>query len=66
MPELCFGIDLGTTNSCIAYLNNGRTTAIPLEEGQGIIPSVVSYDTAGGRFLVGRQARNRRAAFPQA
>ena len=65
MNNLCCGIDLGTTNSCIAYLDGGRAVAVPLEEGQAIVPSVVSFDETAGRFLVGRRARNRRAAYPQ-
>ena len=66
MNDLCCGIDLGTTNSCIAYLDGGRAVAIPIEEGSALVPSVVSLDEGTGRFLIGRQARNRRAAYPQA
>jgi molecular chaperone DnaK (HSP70) len=33
MRNIICGIDLGTTNSSIAYLKNGKAEAIPLEEG---------------------------------
>ena len=57
-----FGIDLGTTNSCISVLDNGRPRVIPVD-GNGVVPSVVSVD--GGVILVGRKAKNRAAAFPE-
>jgi len=43
MKPLVCGIDLGTTNSVIAYLRDGIPTAIPVEEGTAILPSVVSF-----------------------
>ncbi len=64
-PIVC-GIDLGTTNSVIAFLKDGRPEAIPVEEGLAILPSVVSFEAENGSHVVGRQARNRRAAFPEA
>jgi molecular chaperone DnaK len=64
-PIVC-GIDLGTTNSVIAFLRDGRPEAIPVEEGVAILPSVVSFESENGSYVVGRQARNRRAAFPEA
>lgn len=63
-PVVC-GIDLGTTNSVIAFLRDGAPEAITIEEGMAIVPSVVSFDPHGGGYVVGRQARNRRAAFPE-
>lgn len=60
------GIDLGTTNSVIAFLKNGRPEAIPVEEGMAILPSVVSFAPENGDHFVGLQAKNRRAAFPDA
>jgi molecular chaperone DnaK len=62
-PIVC-GIDLGTTNSVIAFLRNGAPEAIPVEEGTAILPSVVSFDPGNGSHWVGQPARNRRAAFP--
>lgn len=60
------GIDLGTTNSVIAHLKEGVPSAIPVDEGDAILPSVVSLDANTGRILVGRQARNRLLAYPDA
>ncbi|MDR1482796.1 MAG: Hsp70 family protein [Synergistaceae bacterium] len=57
-----FGIDLGTTNSCISVLENGRPRVIPVD-GNGVVPSVVSVD--GKEILVGRIAKNRASAFPE-
>jgi molecular chaperone DnaK len=62
-PIVC-GIDLGTTNSVIAYLRNGAPEAVMVEEGAAILPSVVSFDPQG-EYWVGQQARNRRVAFPE-
>ncbi len=64
MKEILCGIDLGTTNSCIAYLMNGKAVSIPVEEGDPIVPSVVSLDEISNKLLVGKQARNRQSAFP--
>ncbi|GHV33536.1 molecular chaperone DnaK [Synergistales bacterium] len=57
-----YGIDLGTTNSCISVLKDGRPHTIPVD-GNGIVPSVVSLDKEN--LLVGRVAANRAAAFPE-
>ncbi len=65
MKSMVCGIDLGTTNSSIAFLREGAPEAIPVEEGTAIMPSVVSFDPASGGRWVGRQAKNRRAAFPE-
>jgi molecular chaperone DnaK len=64
MRSIICGIDLGTTNSAIAFLKDGIPTPIRVEEGTAILPSVVSFDPANGGHLVGQRARNRRAAFP--
>jgi molecular chaperone DnaK len=60
------GIDLGTTNSVIAYLKEGVPTVISVDEGSPLLPSVVSLDANTGRIFVGRQARNRLLAYPDA
>ncbi len=57
-----FGIDLGTTNSVIAHLVEGRPVAIPIE-GSPIVPSVVLYGEE--RVVVGRQARNLELQNPE-
>lgn len=64
-PIIC-GIDLGTTNSVIAHLKEGAPSAIPVDEGEAILPSVVSLEANTGRILIGRQARNRLVAYPDA
>jgi len=53
------GIDLGTTNSLIAYMQGEKPVVIPGEDGSPIVPSVVAFDqdTAAG-FSVGNAARN--------
>ena len=66
MSEILCGIDLGTTNSSIAYLEGGKPIALPLEEGSAIVPSVVSLDELSGQIVIGRQAKNRMGAFPEA
>ncbi len=50
------GIDLGTTNSCVAFLENGRETVIPSAEGGRTTPSVVAF-TKDGERLVGQAAK---------
>ena len=64
MKEMCCGIDLGTTNSVVALLKGGIPQPVNIEEGQAIVPSVVSFDPAGGRVYFGAQALNRYVAFP--
>ncbi|HEX3961215.1 MAG TPA: Hsp70 family protein [Trebonia sp.] len=53
-----FGIDLGTTNSCIAHIDElGRATVIRSELGEDTIPSVVYFESPRN-VLVGQAARN--------
>lgn len=65
MNDFICGIDLGTTNSSIAYLEGGKPVAMAIEEGSAIVPSVVGLDGDSQRILIGRQARNRLAACPE-
>ncbi len=53
------GIDLGTTNSLVAFMQGDTPAVIPGEDGSAIVPSVVAFDqdTASG-FAVGNAARN--------
>jgi molecular chaperone DnaK len=53
------GIDLGTTNSLIAFMQGDTPAVIPGEDGSAIVPSVVAFDqdTPNG-FAVGNAARN--------
>lgn len=63
MAKKIFGIDLGTTNSCLAVMEAGGPRVIDID-GDPIVPSVVSLDQKTGRFLVGRRARNRQVLEP--
>ena len=52
------GIDLGTTNSLVAYVKDGVPLVIRDHQGDGLVPSVVSFDE-GGAIYVGREAQRR-------
>jgi len=52
------GIDLGTTNSLVAYVKDGAPVVIRDRSGDGLVPSVVSIDE-GGTVYVGREAQRR-------
>ena len=58
------GIDLGTTNSCMAVLEGGEPTVIPNAEGGRTTPSVVAF-TKDGQRLVGAAARRQQVTNPQ-
>jgi molecular chaperone DnaK len=58
------GIDLGTTNSCMAVLEGGEPTVIPNAEGGRTTPSVVAFSKDGQR-LVGAPARRQQVTNPQ-
>ncbi len=58
------GIDLGTTNSCMAVLEGGEPTVIPNAEGGRTTPSVVAF-TADGERLVGPPAKRQQVTNPQ-
>ena len=49
------GIDLGTTNSCVAVMEGGKPVVIPNQEGSRTTPSVVAFTKTGER-LVGEPA----------
>ena len=55
------GIDLGTTNSCVAVMEGGEATVIPNKEGSRTTPSVVGFAKDGER-LVGQVAKRQAVA----
>ena len=57
------GIDLGTTNSCVAVMEGGEATVIPNAEGMRTTPSVVGFSKDGER-LVGEIAKRQAVANP--
>src|SRR5689334_25298052 len=59
------GIDLGTTNSCMAVIEVGEPTVIPNAEGGRTTPSVVAF-TKDGQRLVGAPARRQQVTNPPA
>ena len=58
------GIDLGTTNSCMAVLEGGEPTVIPNAEGGRTTPSVVAF-TKNGERLVGAPAKRQAIINPE-
>ena len=58
------GIDLGTTNSCVAVMEGGEATVIPNPEGQRTTPSVVAFTKTGER-LVGQVAKRQAVTNPE-
>ena len=56
------GIDLGTTNSCVAVMEGGEATVIPNSEGARTTPSVVAY--VKNERLVGQVAKRQAVVNP--
>jgi molecular chaperone DnaK len=58
------GIDLGTTNSVVAYMEGGQPTIIPNKEGSRLTPSIVAF-TKNGEILVGQLAKRQAITNPK-
>ena len=58
------GIDLGTTNSCMAVMEGGSATVIPNKEGARTTPSIVAFAKTG-EILVGQAAKRQAVTNPQ-
>src|SRR5207248_9298204 len=59
------GIDLGTTNSCVAVMEGGEPVVIPNSEGSRTTPSMVAFTESGER-LVGQIAKRQAITNPEA
>ena len=57
------GIDLGTTNSCVAVFEGGEPSVIPNPEGARTTPSVVGFSKAGER-MIGQVAKRQAITNP--
>ncbi|MDP4027966.1 MAG: Hsp70 family protein [Gallionella sp.] len=64
MNEIIVGIDLGTTNSEVAVVRDGRVEVIPVSDGVRILPSVVGISD-DGELLIGESAKNQYALRPE-
>ena len=64
MTEKIIGIDLGTTNSEVAVVENGRATVIDITPGCPILPSFVGL-ADDGSILVGEPAKNQYVLYPE-
>ena len=62
MPKV-IGIDLGTTNSCMAFIEAGQPVVIPNREGGRTTPSIVAFNDQGDR-LVGNLAKRQAVTNP--
>ncbi len=58
------GIDLGTTNSCMAVMEGGQPTVVPNAEGGRTTPSIVAFTKSGER-LVGTAAKRQAVTNPK-
>ncbi|HEX6141273.1 MAG TPA: Hsp70 family protein, partial [Geminicoccaceae bacterium] len=64
MSNKIIGIDLGTTNSCVAIMEGKNARVIENEEGMRTTPSMVAY-TDDGEILVGMPAKRQAVTNPQ-
>jgi molecular chaperone DnaK (HSP70) len=64
MKDVIVGIDLGTTNSEVAVVREGRVEMIPVSPEGPILPSVVGI-APGGDLLVGVEAKNQATLYPE-
>jgi len=64
MPPRVIGIDLGTTNCCVATVEDGRARVLPNKAGYPTTPSVIAF-TEDGRRLVGQLAVRQQITNPE-
>jgi molecular chaperone DnaK len=58
------GFDLGTTNTCAAWVDEGRVKIIPGRTGKSTIPSMITFEPDGS-FHIGQRAADRQVLYPQ-
>ena len=58
------GIDLGTTNSCVAVMEGGTAKVIPNSEGDRTTPSIIAY-AEDGEVMVGQSAKRQAVTNPE-
>jgi len=64
MAKKIIGIDLGTTNSVVSFMEGGKAKVIPNQEGGNTTPSIVAF-TKDGKRLVGTIAKRQAVSNPQ-
>lgn len=64
MMNKTIGIDLGTTNSCVAVMEGDRPKVIENSEGTRTTPSIVAY-SSDGEILVGQPAKRQAVTNPR-
>lgn len=67
MSRKIIGIDLGTTNSAVSIVEDGKKepTLIPLANGEFLLPSIVAYDDSGQRLAIGHIAARQMITNPE-
>ncbi len=64
MKDIIIGIDLGTTNSEVGLIKDGKVEVLEIQKGTQQLPSYVGFDDQGG-LLVGEAARNQYLIYPE-
>jgi len=65
VSDIIVGIDLGTTNSLVAYIKDGKALAVTSKNGKStLVPSIIHFDNDGG-IIVGTEARDKLISDPQ-
>ena len=64
MAKKIIGIDLGTTNSVVSFMEGGKAKVIPNAEGENTTPSVVAF-TKDGKRLIGVVAKRQAVTNPE-
>ncbi len=65
LDQVIIGIDLGTTNTCASWVDDGRPRIIPGRLGGNTIPSMINFER-DGRVHIGQRAADRQVLYPEA